>query len=184
MSTTLPALMTAREFAQLPDNGQKLELVRGRIVPVNLPTPRHGEICSKVNYILRSFLDSHSIGRVATNDSGILTERDPDNVGGADVAFYSDQRVPQGPLPDHYLDVPPEVVFEVRSQSDRWRQIYAKVAEYLDAGVDFVCVLDEQTQAAHVFHSDQTPRILRADQDLHLPEVLGEFRVQVGRFFG
>jgi Uma2 family endonuclease len=183
MSTTLLALITAREFAQLPDNGQKLELVRGRVVPVNMPTPRHGEVCGNVSHIVKSFLDQHPRGRVATNDSGVLTERDPDTVRGADIAYYSFERVPEGPLPNHYLEVAPDLVFEVRSPGDRWRKIHIKVAEYLEAGVTYVCVLDEQTQTCHVFHSDQPPRILTADQELHLPEALGEFRVLVGRFF-
>jgi Uma2 family endonuclease len=120
---------------------------------------------------------------VVTNDSGVVTERDPDSVRGADVAFYSFALIPPGPLPRGYLSVAPELVFEVRSPGDRWSQIHAKVAEYLEAGVKVVCVLDEQTQQAHVFTADQPPRILKADEELTLPEVLGEFRVLVRRFF-
>jgi Uma2 family endonuclease len=183
MSTTIPALITAKEFAKLPDNRRKLELVRGRIVPVNMPTPRHGEICVNTIRIVGNFLEHDRRGRLVSNDAGILTEQDPDTVRGADIASYSFERVPEGPLPDHYLDVPPEVVFEVKSQGDRWRQIHIKVAEYLRAGVTYVCVLDEQTMTAHIFHSDQAPRILTADQELHLPEVLGDFRAFVRRFF-
>ena len=59
----------------------------------------------------------------------------------------------------------------------------AKVAEYLAAGVRVVCVLDEQTETAHVYYSDQEPRIFTADQELILPEPLDGFRVMVRRFF-
>jgi Uma2 family endonuclease len=150
---------------------------------MNMPTPRHGEICVNVIRIVGNHLDQSRAGRLASNDSGVVTEHEPDTVRGADIAFYSFQRVPEGPLPNHYLDVPPDVIFEVRSPGDRWRQIHTKVAEYLRAGVTYVCVLDEQTQTAHNFHSDQPPRIFTADQELHLPDVLGEFRVVVRRFF-
>ena len=45
-SLTAPALLTAEEFAERPDPGYPEELVRGRIVPMSIPKPRHGEICS------------------------------------------------------------------------------------------------------------------------------------------
>jgi hypothetical protein len=40
-------LLTAEEFAALPDDGRPKELVRGRVVLLNVPYPRHGDICSK-----------------------------------------------------------------------------------------------------------------------------------------
>jgi Uma2 family endonuclease len=75
------------------------------------------------------------------------------------------------------------VAFEVRSPGDRWREIHAKVAEYLAAGVRAVCVLDQQTETAHLYYPDEAPRILTADQELTLPDVLPGFRAAVGRFF-
>jgi Uma2 family endonuclease len=183
MTATATPLLTAEEYRLLPDNGQPTELVRGRVVPMNMPTPRHGEICARVSYSLCRFLDDHPLGRVVSNDSGVLTEHDPDTVRGADVAFYSYARVPRGPLPPGYLPLPPELVIEVRSTTDRWGKIIAKVGEYLKAGVTLVCVLDEQTHAAHVYHADDPPRKIVADEELTLPEVLAGFCVPVRRFF-
>jgi Uma2 family endonuclease len=181
---TPPRLLTAEEFGELPDNGVRMELVRGVPVPMNMPFPRHGEVCVNVSYLLRRFLEDHPIGRAIGNDSGVVTERGPDTVRGADVAFYSFQRVPPGPLPRRgYLAVMPEVVFEVRSVSDRWSQIQAKVAEYLTAGVDTVVVLDEQTQRAWVYRDTDDPVELGPDQELVLPAPLDGWRVPVRRFF-
>src|SRR5262249_33348655 len=128
--TTATTLLTAEEYALLPDNGQPTELVRGMVQPMNMPMPRHGQICLKVGRILGSFVEARDLGHVVSNDSGIITERDPDTVRGADIAYYSYGRVPRGPLPRGYLAVPPELVFEVRSPSDAWRDIHHKVGEY------------------------------------------------------
>jgi Uma2 family endonuclease len=176
-------LLTAEEFGLLPDNGRPSELVRGRIVEMNMPYPRHGEICGRVARLVGNYLEEKDLGRVVTNDSGIITERDPDTVRGADVAFYSYADVPKGPLPQRYLQVMPRLVFEVRSPSDRWRVVLAKVVEYLNAGVVLVCVLDPDTETARVYHSDQPDKIFTADQELTLAEALGEFRMVVRRFF-
>lgn len=183
MATAATNLLTAEEYRQLPDNGRYIELVRGEITEMNLPTPHHGEIYVQTSYLLRRYLDGYPVGRIVGNDSGILTERDPGTVRGADVAYYSYQRVPSGPLPQGYLNVVPELVFEVRSTADRWAQIQTKVAEYLNAGVSIVCVLDEQMETAHVFYPDQSPRKVATDEDLTLPEILEQFRVPVRRFF-
>jgi len=57
-------LLTALEYARLPDDGSRTELERGRLVPMNVPDPRHGEICANVVHLLRLFLDAHPLGRV------------------------------------------------------------------------------------------------------------------------
>jgi Uma2 family endonuclease len=179
---TLTRLLTADEFALL-DIDQPAELVRGVVVLMNVPWPRHGEICGQVVYLLRRFLQEHPLGRIVSNDSGVITERDPDTVRGADVAFYSFARVPRGPLGRGYLSVVPELVVEVRSSSDRWVDVHVKVGEYLRAGVTFVCVLDDVGTTAHIFQADEAPRILTAEQELTFPGVLDDFRVPVGQFF-
>src|SRR5438128_1535309 len=107
--TTAVKLMTAEEYRLLPDDGCPTELVQGRVVTMNMPAPRHGQICAKTAHIVNSYLDTNDVGQVVTNDSGVIVERDPDTVRGADVGFYSYKRIPKGPLPEGYLSVAPEL---------------------------------------------------------------------------
>lgn len=183
-TVVLKTPLTAEEFRRLPEDGRPKELKRGKVVLMNLPAPRHGEICIQTAYLVRRFLDDHPLGRLVGNDSGIITEHDPDTVRGADVAFYSYILVPPGPLPSGYLSVVPELVFEVRSPGDRWGRILAKVGEYLEAGVQVVCVLDQMTQRCHVYRNeDEENQVFHPDQDLTIPDVLPGFQVVVRRFF-
>lgn len=181
--STVETLLTAEEFARLPDDGKLYELVRGRRVQMNVPYPRHGQVCAQIAFLLKEFLSRDDRGQVVTNDSGVITERGPDTVRGPDVAFYSYTRVSKGPLPQGYLQVVPDVVFEVRSPEDRWTKIMAKASEYLTASVTFVCVLDPGPQTLHVCHADHPPQKLDKDDEFALPDVLGKFRVPVRRFF-
>jgi Uma2 family endonuclease len=180
---TVETLLTAEEFSQLADNGRPCELVRGRIVEMNMPYPRHGEICSNVVFLLGTFARQRKSGRVVSNDSGVVTQRGPDSVRGADVAYYSYDRIPPGPLPRKYLAVMPEVIFEVRSPGDSWAEVLTKVAEYLTAGATAVCVLDEMSQTARVYRGNDPEQVFTAEQELILPEPLADFRVVVSRFF-
>jgi Uma2 family endonuclease len=183
MATVAETLLTADEFRRLPDDGVPKELVRGRVVPMNVPAPRHGQICVRIVRVLGRFLDDDDLGHLVSNDSGVVTERHPDTVRGVDVAFYSYARVPRGPFPEGYLDVVPELVFEVCSPTDRWREVRAKAMEYLQAGVTTVCVLDPARQVVHAYNNDAPDRLFQADDELTLPEVLGDFRAPVRSFF-
>jgi Uma2 family endonuclease len=176
-------LLTAEEFGKRPDPGHPEELVRGRVVAMPVPDRRHGYVCGQAYYALRRFVDEHDLGRVMSNDAGIITERGPDTVRGADVCYYSYARLPKGPLAKGYGPEVPELVVEVRSSSDRWGDVQKKVAEYLDANVLVVVVLDPERGTAHVFSMDEPPRALSSEDELTLPGLLEGFRVRVGRLF-
>lgn len=180
--TVTEGLLTAEEFRLLPDIGRPTELVRGRVVEMSVPAPRHGYYCGNICRILGNHVRANGLGRVMTNDSGIITERGPDTVRGGDVVYYSYKRLPPGPLPEGYLDVAPELVFEVRSPSDRWTKITAKVGEYLEAGVLVACVLDPGDERLVIYSADEIPRHLESDDEFALPELLGDFRVRVRSF--
>ena len=141
------------------------------------------ENCLQIGHLLRIYLDDHPIGRATSNDSGVITERDPDTVRGADISYYSFERVPKGPLPAGLLEIAPDLVFEVLSPSDRWSEVQVKVAEYLDAGVRAVCVVDDETRSVHVFRPDQPMRVFKAADDFAVPEIISDFHVKVERIF-
>lgn len=181
---TATSLLTAEQYMALPDSFDgPTELVKGVLVTMPPPWPRHGELCCQVAYLLRKYLDDHPTGRVLTNDSSMVTERDPDTVRGPDVSYYSYQRVPKGPLTSRLLPVAPELVFEVRSPSDRWSDLHAKISEYLQAGVQTACVVDDQSKAIHAFHADGDPQKFELTDELTLPKIFSDFRVPVSRFF-
>lgn len=184
MSPATETLFTAEQYRLLPDDGRQTELVRGKVVELNVPAPRHGYFCARVGRILGNFAEEHDLGRVMSNDSGVITERNPDTVRGADVCYYSYKKIRRGPIPDGYLTVVPELAFEVRSRTDRVDRVYIKIGEFLGAGVSVVCVLDEQSETLNVYRLEESQRVLAADDDWTLPELFGpDFRVPVRRLF-
>ena len=181
---TRSRLLTAEKYGALPDLGYPSELVRGKIVRLNIPKPLHGLVCSNITIILGSFVKKHQLGWVFSNDSGVITERDPDSVLGPDVAFCSYKRLPKRSRPKRdYLSVAPELAFEVRSPDDRWSKLQAKVAEYLDAGVLVVCVVEPKEEFVMIYTADAAPLRLSGDDLLKLPSVMPGFSVRVREFF-
>jgi len=183
MSTVQEKLLTIEEFAQLPDDGRPKELVRGRVVEMNQPKARHGQVCNKIGRIYGNYADENDIGHVVSNDTGVIVERGPDTVRGADIAFYSYSQVPKGPLPAEYLTVPPAVVFEVLSPDDRWPKVWGKVSEYLEAGVAVVCVIDPQQETIQIYRPDGSTESLSGKDQLSLAEFAAEFHIPVDHIF-
>lgn len=175
-------LLTAEQYAELPDDGRFTELVKGKVVDMPSPKPEHGYYCLNIGSLLREHVRSKDLGRVVSNDSGVVTAHGPDTVRGPDVAYYSYERVPKGPLPKGYWPAP-ELVFEVRSPSDRLSDMYGKVGEYLNAGVKVVCLVDPDKATVIVYPGEEFHRMLGATDDLTLPEVLPEFHVPVRQLF-
>lgn len=186
MSTAIvPAptmLITAEEYLHCAPTDRPSELVRGRIVVRNPPFSAHGYWCVRMASILNAFVEERGLGRIASNDSGVVTEREPDTVRGADVAYFSYSSVPRGPLPEGYWGTP-ELICEVRSTDDRWTKIVKKVGEYLDAGVSVVWVIDPPALSVHAYSAEHPVQVLRVGDTLECPEILPGFAVPLAKFF-
>lgn len=182
MATTTE-LLTAEEYARLPDNGVPTELERGRIVTMNVPNFPHGWLCARIAKLLAIYVDDRELGYVLGNDSGMITERDPDTVRGPGVSFFSYARIPKGAAPSGYPEVAPEVVFEVRSPNDRWSKILRRVSEFLAAGVLVVYVVDPKKKTVTAFDADQPGRTLADNDELTFPEPLTDLRISLRQLF-
>jgi Uma2 family endonuclease len=150
---------------------------------MNVPGGIHGLICARLGRYLGAFVEAGGLGVVLSNDSGIITRRNPDSVRGADLAYYSYERLPRGAVPRGYPAVAPELVFEVRSPSDAWAELTAKAAECLQAGVLAVCVIDPEAQTATVYRSDRPAETLAASAKLAFPELLPGWEMPLCRLF-
>lgn len=166
----------------MPDLGFPTELVRGEVIRMNIPVPRHGQVCGRIDRLIGNFVDANRLGHVLTNDSGIITERNPDTVRGGDVWYISYSKISAGPLPSGYLEVAPDIVFEVLSHSDRRSRLYRKIGEYLALGVSVVCVVDPRNETVQLCTEDGEVNLSSSD-DLTFPEQLPGFRVSVQALF-
>jgi Uma2 family endonuclease len=113
----------------------------------------------------------------------VITERDPDSVRGADVMFIGFAKLPAGTPPQGYVTVPPDAVFEVRSPSDRWKELHRKIAEYLSLGAAAAYLLDPDTERVHCFYPDREQQILEPGDEFAGVGVLEAFRLPVSKFF-
>ncbi|MBY0232628.1 MAG: Uma2 family endonuclease [Gemmataceae bacterium] len=177
-SPAAPSLLTAEEFCRRFADGRR-ELVRGVVKESPMPWTVHGIICALMARLLGNFVADRGLGRVLGNDTFFITRRSPDGVRGMDVAYISYARFPRGPFVDGPLAVAPELVVEVRSPSD----LFAKVDEYLEAGVLVVVIVDADSRTVSTYRPGTNRTTIPEGGTLELPDVLPGFSVAVSALF-
>ncbi len=155
-------LMTAEEFAALPDDGGRYELIQG--VPVRMPPPglEHGELGAELVFALKSYVDPRRLGLVLA-EAGFLFERAPDLVRAPDVAFIRAERLPPREERRGYSAVLPDLAVEIVSPGDQPADVAAKVAFSLARGVPAVWVVWPAPRQVAVHRAGSPPLLLGGD---------------------
>ncbi|MBY0512579.1 MAG: Uma2 family endonuclease [Gemmataceae bacterium] len=184
MSPATKKLLTADEFAKLPDpiDGSKQELVRGEVVTMPAPGFIHGKVQVNVAFALETYSRANKYGHV-TVESGLPTEADPDTVRGPDVAVWSYAKVPADKLPEVYADVPADVVVEVLSPGNTRKPIAKKLREYFRVGVRLVWIVDPDDRTVTEYTKPGSGTVFWEDATLAGGEVLPGFTCPVTEFF-
>ncbi len=183
-TATTTKLMTAEEFMAADLGEGTFELVRGEVHPLPPAMPKHGRVCANVLFVLESHGRQTKLGYALSNDSAVLTERNPDTVRGADVCFYSQSRWPRADVGNKLPPVPPDVAVEVVSPGNRMAAIMKKVSEYLEAGLSLVWVVFPERRQVVIYRANDDETISLHENDVieNLPELPG-FRCAVSDFF-
>ena len=186
MTTAPPsALMTADEFyhLKLPEDGNRYELVRGKVVCMSPASPRSNIIAMLIVAALVTWVRPRNLGVVGGSEGGLKLASDPDTVRAPDVWFFRAERIPPGGVPDHFCPGAPDLAVEVLSPSDRSGQITERLNDYFAAGVRLVWLIEPRTKSAAVFHADQMPFFVLADGALDGNDVLPGFTLPLRDLF-
>ena len=185
---TITRLMTEAEFLAIADEeGVHRELIRGELRERPMTTRGYahsivtGSICHHL--ILRNRGLPEPRGRVVVGEARVRLRTDPPSFVGVDVAYVAPGSKPASGRKAKYVDGPPVLVVEVLSPSDEQEDIADKVAEYLDAGVPLVWVVDPWFSTVIVHRPDAKPQLFNADQEITAEPHLPGFRVPVADFF-
>lgn len=174
--------LTIAEFEQLPEEeAYRIELVRGRLVREPRPASLHGRLLARMIHLLYELVEAGGHG-VVLADPGVVLFRDPDTVRGPDIAFFSSERIPESGYATTFWG-PPDLAVEITSPSNRASATQEKVADYLDAGVRVVWIVDPPTRSVTVYESGGSARLLRHDQVLEGGDVLPGFRLPLAALF-
>lgn len=143
--------MTAEEFYRLPDppEGGKLQLLCGKVVREMPAGGKHGKRQAQISHAMMAFLQERA---EVTVETGFMLRHAPDVVLAPDAAVIPRERLPNGELPDGFVEGPPSLAVEVVSPHDTEAELMQKVGYYLDAGVDRVWLVRSRNRSVTVFY--------------------------------
>jgi len=186
MASVLAKRMTAEEFydfVHLPKNRDRhFELDEGEVVVESRPGDRHGAVCSNANGLLWMYTRQKKKGYVTTNDTGIVLERDPDTVRGADVALYG-EKVKFKELEIKCTDRLPKLIVEVLSPNDRQGKMQKRINKFLAKGVAMAWLIDPDAETLTIFLPNKQPIVLESHEDVQGLKLLPDFHCKVSEFF-
>ena len=168
------ALMTAEELERFDLPGKSTELVRGRLIVREPPGSYHGHVAARLLFLLGQHVYPRGLGMLFAQDTGFKIESDPDTVRAPDVAFVSKDRHVEVPRCG-YAPFAPDLVAEVLSPDDRPGEVLAKVADWLEAEVRIVWVIDPLRRTARVYRADGSQSAVADDGALDGESVLPGF---------
>ncbi len=182
--TTSAKLMTADELLNMPDDGPRYELIKGKLIEL-APPPGflHGSVAGNAYWELRDFARRSGAGRVLAAETGFKISSAPDTVRAPDAAFVATERLPDGDPPEGYLPFAPDLLVEVVSPSDRAVDVQDKVRMWLGAGARLVWVAYPSTKTVVAHRSKTDVSIVEGEQLLSGDPVLEGFSIPVSRLF-
>ena len=152
---TASRLVTGAELLAMGDIGP-CELIDGVIVRMSPTGEVHGYLESRLTFFLYRFSQDTQAGWVLGGEVGICIRRNPDRIRGADLAFWSEDRLPEGPSTG-FSEVAPDLVVEILSPTDRWAEMNRKIDDYFSIGVGELWIVDPEEETIFVYRS-ATPR--------------------------
>ena len=187
---TRPGYVTLDAFYQmddLPDWGA--ELADGVVVVTPPPATEHGVLARALYNAMYAHAMAHDLGEVFGDGFGyeLPVPGRPDTYRTPDASFIRAGRFPRPWRRGRALALAPDLAIEVRSPSDTQKVLRCKLADYLDAGVALVWVVDDHRRAAAVYTQGSTPdapdRVLGEGDALDGGAVLPGFVLPLARLF-
>ena len=132
-------------------------------------------------YLIEDWLTSSKLGYC--NGEGALTRLEPGNIRMPDVSFVRWERVggmvPREPI----CGVSPNLAVEILSRSNTRNEIDRKRAEYFNAGVELVWIVDPLKQVIEVWTTPKDCHLVGPEDVLNGEAVLPGFRLSVRDWF-
>ena len=157
----------------------QIELEDGRLSIMGPSDIVSSEISSRLIAFLFAWVNPRRLGRVFDSAGGFIM---PDtNVKAPDVSFVRAARLRQSPR--YFGQLVPDLVVEIKSQSDRLKPIETKVLKFVELGAIVGIAIDPDAETVKIYRSADEPQILQNGDILTLPELFPGWELPVSELW-
>jgi len=161
------------------DPDKLYEIVDGQPEEKEMPGARHSGICARLTIKLGMYHTANQLGELYVEGSFQIGE----NERIPDLAFVSAARIPPEGEPDTKWPMPPDLAVEVISPNDLYERVYAKVMEYLAAGVKQVWLVSPEHYTVTIYRSATNITAFSGDSELVSEDLFPGFRCLLREIF-
>lgn len=148
-----PRRWTYAEFARLPEDGNRYEVIAGELYVTPAPGSSHQRIVTRLTFVLEAHVRRHELGWVFVGPmDALFSEGDYLE---PDLVFVRRER--RGVVSERGLEAAPDLVVEVLSPSTAERDRTLKRDRYLHFGVPEYWVVDPDVREITVHRSRSDP---------------------------
>ena len=177
-----PGMAKEKHLVQAHDHQNRLcELVDGVLVEKAMGSIE-SLLAMELAYEIRRFIEDADLGVVLGADA--MLRLAPGLVRMPDLSFVSWEKIPDGQFPDEPISgLVPDLAVEVLSAGNTKREMARKVAEYFEAGVRLVWLIDPKARTVDAYTGLKTSRRLGNGQILGGEPVLPGFTLPLRQLF-
>ena len=157
----------------------KIELEDGTLSIMGPSDIVSSEISSRLIAFLFAWINPRRLGRVFDSAGGFIM---PDtNVKAPDVSFVRAARLRQSPR--YFGELVPDLVVEIKSQSDRIKLIETKVLKFIELGAIVGILIDPDEETVTIYRSTGEPTVLGNGDILTLAELFPGWELPVSELW-
>src|SRR3990170_2452977 len=147
-------ILTYDDIECLPEGNY--EIIDGERYDMTPASFEHGNLEGKFYKLLTRHLESK--GHIAVGEVGVLISKKPLKIRAADVVYISKEKSPESPR--GILEIPPDLIIEIISETNTAWEITDKVKDYLLIGVERIILIEPKTRTASMYRKGRKEAIL------------------------
>ncbi|MEA5521038.1 Uma2 family endonuclease [Limnoraphis robusta] len=157
------------------DLDYQLELEEGKITIIGPSDIVSSEVSLEFASQLSNWVKPRRLGRVFDSAGGFILPNS--DLKAPDVSFVLRDRLPRSIR--YFASLVPDLIVEVKSQSDRLKKLRDKIQIYIKQGVQVAIIIDPDTYQVEVYQPDQPVIVLGNGDILTVPELLPEWELVI-----
>ncbi|MFB2920512.1 MULTISPECIES: Uma2 family endonuclease [Aerosakkonema] len=157
----------------------QLELRDGKIIVMGPSDIVSSEVGAIFCRLLGNWVYPRRLGRVFESSGGFILPNS--DLTAPDVSFVSAERLRQSPR--YFGRIVPDLVVEIKSQSDRIRPLREKIQLFLNEGAKVGILIDPDRLTVTVYRLNNQPVVLNDGDILTLPDLFPDWELLISEIW-
>ena len=149
---SMPALLTYDDYCQIPDDGNRYEVIDGVLYMSPSPIVRHQRVSRNLSLLLSAWVKKTNAGEVLFAPMDVVLSEN--NVVQPDILFVSNER--SSIIEEKNLQGAPDLLIEILSEGNRRHDEVRKRILYESFGVKEYWIVDPVLETIKVYRLEET----------------------------